>query len=176
MVDSASKAADSTAAQLKESASTAMAQTTPSPAPAPAAGSTVTNPASPDVANSLTALQSEAGAAQEGAMATLSASTAALQKQADELLTRYSGELATLKSGFTAVKSYVDQHPELLPEAAKGKYQQLNAMMPQLQSLVGTLKDYKNVDLATIVPKLQTDFAQAKSLYSEVRALLPEDI
>ena len=109
-------------------------------------------------------------------MAGIAASAGALQKQAEELLTRYSGELATIKSGALAVKQYVEKHPEILPEAAKAKYQQLNAMVPQLEMLVGTLKDYKNVDLTTLVPKLQKDFAQAKSLYSEVRALLPESL
>lgn len=140
------------------------------PAP-PAVASAPASPASP-----LTALQGGAATTGDSTSANLANTAAALQTQAADLLTKYSGELDTLKSGALAVKSYVDQHPDVLPEAAKAKYQQLNAMVPQLESLVGTLKDYKNADLTTLVPKLQNDFAKAKSLYTEVRSLLPAQL
>jgi hypothetical protein len=156
----------------------------PTPAPAPTAPAATPTPAptSPapaapaSLASGLNALPGAATVAGDSTAASLTATAAALQKQAEELLTKYTGELTTIKSGALAVKKYVDQHPELLPEAAKAKYQQLNAMVPQLETLVGTLKDYKSVDLTTLVPKLQNDFAKAKSLYSEVRALLPASI
>lgn len=156
----------------------APAPVTPAATPAPAATAPqAQTPALPGgMANSLTALQNEAQKTSEGGMAGIAASAGALQKEAEELLARYSGELATIKSGALAVKQYVEKHPEILPEAAKAKYQQLTAMVPQLESLVATLKDYKKADLTTLVPKLQKDFAQAKSLYSEVRALLPEKL
>lgn len=173
MVSSATKAAESTAAQVKEAAAPQPSAAPAQAAPAPAA----TTPAAPTaLPNALTALQGDAQKPAESAAASLAASATAIQKQAEELLTRYSGELSTLKTSALAVKNYVDQHPEVLPEAAKAKYQQLTTMLPQLESLVGTLKDYRSVDLTTLVPKLQGDFAKAKSLYSEVRALLPASI
>lgn len=101
---------------------------------------------------------------------------AGLQAQTGDLLTRYSGELSTLKSGVLAVKGYVDQHPEVLPASAKAKYQELNALMPELTSLVQSLKEAKGADLVTLAPKLATSFTRAKTLYTEVRALLPEKL
>lgn len=181
MVSSATKAAETTAAQLQSTpVPTAPAAptvaTTPTPAVTPAPAVTPTPAAPASIASGLTALQSGTKTTGESTVASLAASAGDIQKQAEELLTRYSGELATLKSGAAAVKTYVDQHPEILPEAAKAKYQQLTSMVPQLESLVGTLKDYKSADLTTLVPKLQNDFAKAKSLYSEVRALLPQTL
>lgn len=176
ITDIAHKQTDAAATALRD---TVASQPAPAPAtPPPSAPATESTPApasspAPAMPSTMANLQ---GSGADSAIAGLSASAGALQQQAEELLSRYSGELATLKTGVVAVKSYVDQHPELLPEAAKAKYQQLNTLMPELQSLVGTLKDYRNADLTTLVPKLQTDFAKAKSLYSEVRALLPEKI
>ncbi len=167
LVDTATKSAESTAAQVNGIAA-------PAAPAAPAAQTTPTVPAA--LPGSLAAAQNGASTTAQGMGASLTANAAALQQQAAELLTKYSGELTTLKAGAVAVKSYVDQHPEILPAAAKASYQQFNAMVPQLESLVGTLKDYKSADLTTLVPKLQTDFAKAKSLYSEVRALLPETL
>ena len=101
---------------------------------------------------------------------------AAGQTQAGDLLTRYSGELSMLKSGVLAVKGYVDQHPDVLPASAKAKYQELNSLMPELTSLVQSLKEAKAADLVTLAPKLGASFARAKTLYTEVRALLPEKL
>lgn len=101
---------------------------------------------------------------------------AGMQTQASDLLKRYSGDLSTLKAGVLAVKGYVDQHPEVLPASAKSKYQELNALMPELTSLVQSLKEAKGADLVALAPKLATSFDRAKSLYSEVRALLPEKL
>lgn len=163
MMDTAAKQVDAAAAQAKQ----AMPQTAP--------GEAAAAPATPAAAEAKSLAMPQTGTT-DNAMSSLTASTAVIQKQAEELLTRYSGELATLKSGAIAVKNYVDQHPDVLPEAAKAKYQQFNAMVPELDSLVATLKDYRNVDLTTLVPKLQNDFGRAKALYSEVRALLPENL
>lgn len=160
MADTATKAAESTAAKVNEVATPA-APTTQAPAA---------------LQSGLAAAQADAAVTTKEASAGLAASAGALQKQAEELLTRYSGELATLKTGALSVKSYIDKNPEVLPASAKASYQQFNSMMPQLESLVGTIKDYQNVDLTTLVPKLQSDFTKAKSLYSEVRALLPEQL
>lgn len=101
---------------------------------------------------------------------------AGVQAPAGDLLTRYSSELSTLKSGVLAVKGYVDQHPDVLPASAKAKYQELNALIPELTSLVQSLKKAKAADLVTLAPKIGTSFARAKTLYTEVRALLPEKL
>ncbi len=174
MLATARQEAETAVTRARDDASSQMDAATASsvPAPAPVAPS----PQSPATMLPPSAPANGSGSALDSAAASLSATSGVLQKQAEELLTRYSGELTTLKSGVLAVKTYVDQHPEILPETAKVKYQQLTAMVPQLESLVGTLKDYRSVDLTTLVPKLQNDFATAKSLYGEVRGLLPEKI
>ena len=44
------------------------------------------------------------------------------------------------------------------------------------KALVQSLKEAKAADLVTLAPKLGASFARAKTLYTEVRALLPEKL
>ena len=100
-------------------------------------------------------------------------SAEALQTQAKQLLTQYSGELATLKSGVANLKTLIDKNANMLPAGVSAKYQELTTLMPKLESMVESLKNYQTADLASIVPKLQTDFATAQKLYTEIKGLLP---
>jgi hypothetical protein len=97
----------------------------------------------------------------------------ALKQQADQLLTQYSGELATLKTGAAKLKELIDKNAAMLPAGVNAKYQELNALLPQLSGMVDKLKNYQSADLATLVPKLKEDFGTAQKLYAEVKGMLP---
>jgi hypothetical protein len=102
--------------------------------------------------------------------------TASVQQQAADLYTRYSAELDVVTKNAAALKKIVDQNLAMLPAGVQTKYKEFNALLPGLTTLVGSLKDYQKVDLATIVPKLQTDFAKVQKLYGEIRGMLPQSL
>lgn len=133
------------------------------PAPvatAPAAGTAPAIPA---------ALAVDTSAATAAAGSTIDA----LKAQAEQLLTQYSGELATLKSGAVTLKGLIDKNAAMLPAGVAAKYQELNALLPQLSTMVDSLKDYQSADLTTLVPKLKADFGNAQKLYAEIKGMLP---
>jgi hypothetical protein len=67
----------------------------------------------------------------------------------------------------------IDKNASMLPAGVATKYQELNALLPQLTSAVDSLKNYQTADLTTLVPKLKTDFASAQKLYTEIKGMLP---
>jgi hypothetical protein len=97
----------------------------------------------------------------------------ALKAQAEQLLTKYSGELTTLKTNLANVKALIDKNANLLPANVTTKYQELNALLPKLNGMVDSLRNVQTADLTNLVPKLQAEFGNAQKLYAEIKAALP---
>jgi colicin import membrane protein len=123
------------------------------------------------------AAKAPAPAAMADAAASAGAATgstaAVLKMQAEQLLSQYSGELATLKSGAIMLKGLIDKNAGMLPAGVAEKYKEFNALLPGLSSMVDSLKDYQTADLTSLVPKLKADFGNAQKLYTEIKGMLP---
>lgn len=150
-------------------AAPAVTPTVPTPTTTDAPATSTSAPAAPSTSDAQKTMQSNL----TSAASSLAGQADALKAQASELVTRYSGELDTLKRGAVAVKELIDKNAALLPAGVNEKYQQLNALLPELGSLVETVKNYQSADLTTLVPKLQADFAKAQKLYGEIKGMLP---
>jgi hypothetical protein len=156
----------------------------PNPPTAPATGGTSTPAAATSPASSANAVTDAArqrasevdAVMKDAAPAAGTAATAsmqAMQTQAKQLLSQYSGELATLQTGAANLKALIDKHAAMLPAGISAKYQELNTLLPRLESMVESLKNYQTTDIGALVPKLQADFATAQKLYGEIKAALP---
>lgn len=139
-------------------------------------------PAQSAMAEGSAELEQAAAAANEQAAATVDesatsapavdAQAAAMKEKAMGLIAQYSPQLDQLKSGAASIKSLIDQKASMLPAGVSEKYQELNAMLPQLTELVSSLQ-VQTGDLASLAAKVQADFQKANSLYDEIKAMLP---
>lgn len=146
------------------------------------AAPSVMEPAQSAMAEGSAELEQAAATANEQAAATVDesatsapavdAQAAAMKEKAMGLIAQYSPQLDQLKSGAASIKSLIDQKASMLPAGVSEKYQELNAMLPQLTELVSSLQ-VQTGDLASLAAKVQADFQKANSLYDEIKAMLP---
>ncbi len=170
-----SKKSDAPATPETAPGTSAPAAPTAPQAPATQTSVPTANPAAATAAATDAAKQrmGDVDAAMKDAASSASGVTDALQTQAKQMLTQYSGELASLQAGVAKVKALIDQNSAMLPAGVASKYQELNALLPKLTTMVDSLKNYQNADIANLLPKLKTDFATAQKLYAEIKAAIP---
>jgi len=56
------------------------------------------------------------------------------------------------------------------------KYNELKGIVPEVSSMVDSLKDYKGTDLAGLVSKIQADTTKAQGLYADIMKMMPEGL
>ena len=112
----------------------------------------------------------------EAAAAEAQAQMESVQAQAAEMLAKYSGEIDALKANVSKLAEIVDKNADVLPAGVAEKYGELKTLVPEVSSMVQSLKDYKGTDLTNLVSKIETDFGKAADLYKETMALIPEGL
>jgi len=128
-------------------------------------------------AEAAAALEAEAAAAAAAAAdAAAEAAADSIQKQANEILAKYSGEIDALKANVSKLAEIVDQNADALPAGVAEKYSELKTLVPEVSSMVQSLKDYKGTDLDNLVSKIESDYGKAADLYKEAMALIPEGL
>lgn len=168
MAAEAKKKTDAAAADAKKQTDAAAAAAKQKAEDMAAAAKATPAPVSP-VPSAPAAMPVDTAAATAAAGSTMDA----LKAQAEQLLSEYSGELATLKSGAATLKGLIDKNAAMLPAGVAAKYDEFNALLPQLSTMVDSLKNYQSADLTTLVPKLKADFGTAQKLYAEIKGMIP---
>ena len=112
----------------------------------------------------------------EAAAAEAQAQVGSVQAQAAEMLVKYSAEIGALQTNVSKLADIVGKNADLLPAGVSEKYGELKELVPEVSSMVQSLKDYQGADLGTLVSKIEADYSKATGLYKEAMALIPEGL
>jgi hypothetical protein len=127
------------------------------------------------------AVTEEASEATTGLMGAAAASvneqanvlTSDLADKASSLLSEYTGKVSSLSGSVKELEPLIEQAAGALSPQLTQSYNELKTLLPELSTMVASLKDYQGTDLANVTSKIQTDYTEAEALYKRVLELMP---
>lgn len=181
--DDSKKAAEEAAAEAEKQAAAAKAEAEKQAAEVEAAAAQAaqeaTEAAEAKAAEAAKEAEAAAMAAQAEAEAAAAEATAQideLKAQAAEMYAKYADDIGALQANASKLADLIDQNIDSLPEGVAAKYDEFKTLVPEVTSLVDSLKGYQGADLSNIVSKIETDYGQATGLYAEIMKMIPEGI
>ncbi len=99
--------------------------------------------------------------------------TSYLAEKASSLLSEYTGKVSSLSGSVKELEPLIEQAAGALSPQLTQSYNELKTLLPELSTMVASLKDYQGTDLANVTSKIQTDYTEAEALYKRVLELMP---
>ena len=91
-----------------------------------------------------------------------------LLNQSADILAKQLGQIDALKATTSKLAKIVEDNADTLPAGVAEKHDGLKSLVPEVSSLVQSLKDYQGTDLVDI----DGDYSKVIGLYQEAMALV----
>jgi hypothetical protein len=114
------------------------------------------------------------GAATAAATEQTDALTSDLAEKASSLLSEYTGKISTLSGSVKELEPLIKQAAGALSPQLTQSYNELKNLLPELSTMIASLKNYQGTDLANVTSKIQADYTEAEGLYKKVLELMPQ--
>jgi hypothetical protein len=81
-----------------------------------------------------------------------------------------------IQANASKLADLVEKNADALPPEVMAKYNELKEIVPEVSSMIDSLKGYQGTDLQNIVSKIQADTAKAEGLYKDIMKMIPEGL